>query len=944
MLTPVIACKLYHKDRPRRSFGLFRRCFRTFALICLLLPWTGQSAEKAPFTCQTWGASRVIRAAPPGDDEWTLGQKKLLFCRARFTDTVETEPLSKEEADASLTEANRRFTYMSYGQFSIDWTITPLLQLEHDIAYYKNAGFAVVLSAVRNAALAAGYNTDDYQLDLIHTPQIPGFPAGQATIRGKGALIHQSQPSIMVHELGHCLGLFHANLWDYAHAPLTFHATPPFPSNIGEYGDTLLFDPASLMGDGDLRSPGRSIEYGDLFDPMGSSQGDFNPSFKARLHWLKPVHINTINVSGLYRVYSYDQGTVAPDRSYALRIPRLIDGRGQNFTFRYWLSYRTTPPPEGISAPTGLQLHWMDQNESYVSQLLDMLPATSPQVAWDSALPLGRTHSDWEIGVHITPKAAGLEGAASWMDVQIEFDPPPKNRAPSLAIQPQKIALQLEEPIELIATAEDPDGDNLSFFWNFGDGTYAGGSKRVLKNWKKPGEYLVRCEVSDGKGGKTSRQVTARVGLLNNIFFIRGRVLTAEGIPVEGAFITNGKIGEQTGMLPDFRMTQTDSDGSYILTQVIEGNYDVGAQAYGWVISRKDGGGPVTVDVQNIADLDFIATPVPKVTVSCPASLKEGESMPITFTRSGSTESNLVVLFALNGTAGSGQDYVPFSQRITIPAGSDSASVTFQALEDLDEDPDEQLLLTAIPSNEMIRSIPGREGPREITYFYPGWEPRFTAVGESWFQTPPAFQRGAGSTTSFKIVDTTPPGIQRISVLNQSGIAYERPRTTVPLRITRLGSTAAPLEIHYTIGGTAINGVDYDFVPSSVTIPSGSDFTEVNIAAIPDDDLEGDETVEFTILPSEAYRIEGNSYVLLTIQEDEFHSEPNSLHFGFRWGGSIVVQVHGEAGKTYLLETSADLIKWDPVSTNKLDFSPAGVPIDPFIQERRFYRSHQIIP
>src|SRR5437868_11350416 len=134
MLNPVIACKPHHNKRAKVNFELLQTfCSRIFALICLLLPWTGQSAEKAPFTCQTWETSRVIQAAAPGEDEWTLGKKKLLFCRARFTDTVETEPLSKEEADASLAESNRRFTRMSYGQFSIDWTITPLLQLEHDV-------------------------------------------------------------------------------------------------------------------------------------------------------------------------------------------------------------------------------------------------------------------------------------------------------------------------------------------------------------------------------------------------------------------------------------------------------------------------------------------------------------------------------------------------------------------------------------------------------------------------------------------------------------------------------------------------------------------------------------------------------------------------------------------------------------------------------------------
>jgi hypothetical protein len=914
-------------------------CRQSLLLISLLLPWTSEGVEKPLFSCQFWEYPHLSRMAAAADDQWTLGKKSLLFYRVRFSDTVEAEPISKDDAEATLAEANRRFIQMSYGQFSIEWTITPVLQLEHDIEYYRNAGFAGVLYEVQMAAAAAGYNSDDFDLDMAYSPQIPGFPAGQSNIRGKGVLVHQNYPSIFVHELGHSLGLYHANSWDNARAPLTFHATPPFPSNVQEYGENLIFDPASLMGRGDLRSPGRSVEYGDFFDMMGGGQGDFNAAFKSRLHWLAPAQVITVNNSGIYRLYAHDQGTTASDRIYTLRIPRLIDGRGQNFTFRYWISYRTLAPVD-ITIPTGAQLHWIDDSESYTSQLLDLQPATS-LLAWDSALPLGRTYSDWEAGVHITPRAAGSDDGALWIDVQINFDPPAKNRAPSLSLQQQDILPQPEEPIELIATAEDPDGDDLSFFWNFGDGTFAGGSNRVTKLWNKPGRYLVRCEASDGKGGKTARQLLVTVGGSRD-FFIQGRILSSDGAPVMGSLVTNGKIGPETGMLPDYAVTETDSDGLFILPRVAPGEYDVGAQAYGWVIGRKDDGGAVRIDSQSLSNIDFVATAVPGATVSCPPAVKEGENIPITFTRTGSTKEDLLLEFLLNGTAGRGQDYIPVTPfRITIPAGQDSVSVDFQALEDLDEDPDEYVLITLLPPGETTRSIPGRDGPREATYYYPGWEPRLIATGEEWFQTSPAFQRGTGSTASFRIIDTTPPGIQRISVLNQSGIAYERPRTTVPLRITRVGSTASPLEIHYTIGGTAVNGIDYDLVPESVTIPAGSDFTEVNISAISDNELEGDETVEFTLSPSDAYHLEGNSYVLMTIQEDEFHSEPQSLRFGFRWGGGIVVQLHGEAGKTYLIESSTDLLQWDSISTNKIDFSPVGVPIEPFTRERRFYRSRQ---
>jgi hypothetical protein len=908
-----------------------------FCFFLLLSGKTGQAAEFS-FTCQTWLPKTAlhVQAAPEG---WTIGKKRLLYYRVRFLDTVENEPVSVEEAEDSLTQTNDRYVRMSYGQFSLEWTITPLIQLDHDTAYYRDAGFAGLLFETRNAAEKVGYHYADFDLDMVRCPQIPGFPQGQANIGYAGAVVSADYPSVYVHELGHNLGLFHANSWQNTRPALNILSSPPFPSNISEYGPETKFDPASLLGNGDLRSPGQSVEYGDSFDTMGSGAGDFNAAFKSRIHWLAPAQVKTVSADGIYRIYAHDQGSTDLANTYAVRLPPLVDGRGQNFTFRYWLSFRAVPPND-IPVPLGIQLHWIDQSESYTGQLLDMQPAT-PQLAWDSALPIGRTYTDWEAGFHVTPLAAGKDETGVWADVKVSFGIFEKNRPPSLALTAPKAAAPAE-PIDLFAAAEDPDGDSLAYFWNFGDGTYDWGKTHVQKYWNKPGQYLVRCEVTDGKGARAIRQALVRVGETSGLV-IQGHVRTALGVPIASVLVSNGKV-DPSGMLSDYVMGETDSDGLYILPNLAPGAYDVGAQSYGWTTQRTDGGGAIKIDGSSPAIFDFIAEPIPKLTVEFSATrVNEGESAQLTFRRNGVSSSSLEFLFLANGTAGINQDYTSFgSQRLSIPAGGDSISIPFEALKDLDEDPDEQVLITAVPVDEIKRLIPGREGPREISYYYPGWDPRVTTAGETWFQTAPSFQRGPGSTATITIGDTTPPGIQRISVLNESGIAYERPRQEVPLRITRFGSAVAPLEIRYQIGGTALNGIDYDRVPETATIPDGSDHVDVTIAPISDDILEGDETVEFTLLPSDKYLIDGNSYVLLTIQEDEFHSTPQQLHFGFRWGGGVVVQLHGEHGITYLLETSDDLRHWLPWSTNTIDFSPIGIPIPPLNEGTRFYRSAQI--
>jgi hypothetical protein len=61
--------------------------------------------------------------------------------------------------------------------------------------------------------------------------------------------------------------------------------------------------------------------------------------------------------------------------------------------------------------------------------------------------------------------------------------------------------------------------------------------------------------------------------------------------------------------------------------------------------------------------------------------------------------------------------------------------------------------------------------------------------------------------------------------------------------ITRTGGTDLPLEVHYRIGGTASNSVDYLAISNRVTLPAGSSFTRLHIRPIYDTLDEGIETV-----------------------------------------------------------------------------------------------------
>jgi len=56
------------------------------------------------------------------------------------------------------------------------------------------------------------------------------------------------------------------------------------------------------------------------------------------------------------------------------------------------------------------------------------------------------------------------------------------------------------------AQSSDPDGDPLTYSWDFGDGSSEPGAT-AFHYFVKPGRYVVRLKVSDGKGTACSTAV-----------------------------------------------------------------------------------------------------------------------------------------------------------------------------------------------------------------------------------------------------------------------------------------------------------------------------------------------------------------------------------------------------------------------------------------------------
>ena len=93
-------------------------------------------------------------------------------------------------------------------------------------------------------------------------------------------------------------------------------------------------------------------------------------------------------------------------------------------------------------------------------------------------------------------------------------DTTPPNRAPVVAASCDPCVVQPGGEVRLTATASDADGDPLTYVWKAPQGSFAGAADGASARWRAPGEpgrVALRVEVSDGRGGTASAEVSVEV-------------------------------------------------------------------------------------------------------------------------------------------------------------------------------------------------------------------------------------------------------------------------------------------------------------------------------------------------------------------------------------------------------------------------------------------------
>jgi hypothetical protein len=125
-------------------------------------------------------------------------------------------------------------------------------------------------------------------------------------------------------------------------------------------------------------------------------------------------------------------------------------------------------------------------------------------------------------------------------------------------------------------------------------------------------------------------------------------------------------------------------------------------------------------------------------------------------------------------------------------------------------------------------------------------------------------------------IDALPPGYQQLNISATDTNAVENPSTpdSGQFSISRYGDTSGSLTVHYTVGGTAVNGVDYNLITNEVTMNVGVSNALINITPIDDLALEGAETVILTLIETNGYLVVAPASATVTINDD---AEPSQV-------------------------------------------------------------------
>jgi hypothetical protein len=171
-----------------------------------------------------------------------------------------------------------------------------------------------------------------------------------------------------------------------------------------------------------------------------------------------------------------------------------------------------------------------------------------------------------------------------------------------------------------------------------------------------------------------------------------------------------------------------------------------------------------TIGAPSTATVTIVSDEYVSIAATDPGATEAGPTTAtFTVSRTGSTAAPLTVAYTVaagSGMATPGGDYLALPGIVTIPAGAVSAPIVITPINDTLMEGDERVVVT-------LKANAG-------------------------------YTIGAASTATVTISSD-----EYVSIAATDPVATEAGRTTAILTVSRTGSTAAPLTVFYTVGGTA---------------------------------------------------------------------------------------------------------------------------------------------
>jgi len=562
---------------------------RTIAvcLMCAFLLVFGSAAEAATARASF---DKVVGAAKSAGPQAALasGPRKTGVILFNFSGDS-SQPWSVEGARSEVftasQSANTFYEEESYGTVSL----TGDLHADGDVfgwftinAPTGGCPYEAWVTKANEAATNAGMELGDYQNLIYMFPLQLSCPwSGLAGVNGGGGTMGASVPGgpvgvlingdfgvgVVIHELGHAFGLWHAGSWTCSAGGIRVQ----------------ISDSCAVS------------EYGDPFDAMGSaSAARHNSAWNlARLGFLKPENIKTIEASGTYSMRSALHPTTEPT---VLRIPRERTPNG-DVTSWYYLEVRESGGVfESVSdaTDTGVSIRIAPNPAGFSPEtlLLDANPATS--TFQDAPLAVGETFDGGPVQV----KTLSAGGGSAAVTITLDEEAPTAPTGLTATGGPEQVQLQW---------SASSDNFGVKRYLVFRDGSEIGTTASIefLDSPAPVGnhEYVVYTEDASGNRSPASGPATATAEPDEEPPTPPTNLVATEaleGVKLQWSASSDNAGVEQYVVFRDGRTIGTSESPSFTDALVSAGNHEYVVYAEDEAGNRSDASEPISLTVSAI--------------------------------------------------------------------------------------------------------------------------------------------------------------------------------------------------------------------------------------------------------------------------------------------------------------------------------------------------------